>query len=140
MSFLSGLETKAGTPADADALKGKVVALYFSAHWCPPCRQFTPQLADFYKQMKAAGKPFEVVFVSSDQDPGQFREYHGSQPWHAIPFGSREMSAAGQTYQVQGIPRLIVLGPQGNVLCSDGRQAGLSAANIDAWAKQAGLK
>ena len=29
MSFLSGLETKAGAPADADALKGKVVALYF---------------------------------------------------------------------------------------------------------------
>ena len=23
-------------------------AYYFSAHWCPPCRGFTPQLVKFY--------------------------------------------------------------------------------------------
>ena len=49
-----------------------VVAVYFSAHWCPPCRQFAPALAQVYADMKAAGKKFEIVFVSSDQDESGF--------------------------------------------------------------------
>ena len=33
-----------------EALEGKkFVGFYFSAHWCPPCRGFTPVLKDFYE-------------------------------------------------------------------------------------------
>ena len=32
-------------------LTGKVVGLYWSAHWCPPCVEFTPILADVYQQI-----------------------------------------------------------------------------------------
>ena len=40
-----------GSSHEADAaLAGKdVILIYFSAHWCPPCRTFTPVLKDFYE-------------------------------------------------------------------------------------------
>ena len=60
------------TLADLRALD--VVGVYFSAHWCPPCRGFTPQLAQLYKDVTAAGKKFGVVFVSSDRDEKSFQE------------------------------------------------------------------
>ena len=34
--------------ADEVLAEKKIIAYYFSAHWCPPCRNFTPILADFY--------------------------------------------------------------------------------------------
>jgi nucleoredoxin len=41
--------------ATTDALKNKVVMLYFSAHWCPPFRGFTPNMGEYYKAYKAKG-------------------------------------------------------------------------------------
>ena len=34
----------------------KLVGVYFSAHWCPPCRGFTPVLANHYKTWNKANK------------------------------------------------------------------------------------
>ena len=42
--LVSGTETV----KTAEVLDGKVVGIYFSAHWCPPCRGFTPKLAEWY--------------------------------------------------------------------------------------------
>ena len=77
--------------------------------------------------------------MSSDHDEKSYREYLSSMPWHALPFGSPLCQQASQRFGVQGIPRLVVLSPAAQVLASDGRQAGLSLANVDAWVKKAGL-
>merc|ERR1711871_180814 len=99
-----------GTLVPASELDGKVVGLYFSAHWCPPCKAFTPVFGEMYKKLQAAGKPFEVVFVSSDKDESQFKEYHGEMPWLALPFEHRDIKGELSTYfGVSGIPSLAII-------------------------------
>merc|ERR1711924_115969 len=80
---------KEGDVDTAAALKEKkAIALYFSGHWCPPCKGFTPKLAEWYESnLKAKG--LEVVFVSSDRDESSFKEYFGEMPWLALPYSER---------------------------------------------------
>ena len=91
-STLFGKELIQGnTTMDTNStLKGKTVMVYFSAHWCPPCRGFTPVLIDFYNELKATNPNFELVFISSDRDQKEFDGYYGTMPFHSIPFSDRE--------------------------------------------------
>lgn len=57
----------------------------FLAHWCPPCRGFTPQLVDFYNKYREE-KNFEIIFVSLDNDDRQFQEYYDQMPWLYFDF------------------------------------------------------
>lgn len=108
-----------------DALKDKkAVALYFSAHWCPPCRGFTPKLAEAYKN-HLKDKGLEVIFISSDRSEEHFMEYLGEMPWLALPFEDRSKKGMiSSKFKVSGIPMLIILDPNdGTVITEDGRMA-----------------
>ena len=108
--------------SSADVLKGKLVALYFSAHWCPPCRQFTPEFARIYKSLESQSKPLAVVFVSADQDQEAFNEYFGEQPWYAIPYEAQEQrDKLNETFNIRGIPALLVLNQEGELVSKEGR-------------------
>jgi len=106
------------------ALDGKkIIAFYFSAHWCPPCRLFTPVLAEFYSELVGAGEPFEVVFVSSDKSAEELMAYmkecHGD--WLAVQHGTVLAQDLQKKFEVTGIPSLVVVNRDGDLLTKNGR-------------------
>lgn len=122
--FGKELQGKDGKVSTAEALAGKeAIGIYFSAHWCPPCRGFTPKLAEWYnKDLKAKG--LEVVFVSSDRDEAAFKEYAAEQPWLSLPYDKRDLkNSLSKKFKVQGIPSFVIVDAEGKTITSDGRSA-----------------
>jgi nucleoredoxin len=127
MADLAGktLIRKSGDEVSADEiLKNKELILYyFSAHWCPPCRAFTPVLSDFYTEVTDDDVPLEIVYVSSDQNPTQQMEYmneaHGD--WFAVKFADPLIAELKQKYKISGIPTLVVTKKDGTLVTMDGR-------------------
>ena len=69
---------------------------------CPPCRAFTPQLADTYKKLIAEGKKFEIVFVSSDRAQDSFDQYYETMPWLAVPYGDPRKDLLSKRFSIEG--------------------------------------
>ncbi len=116
------LDARGWVHSTEDVCTGKIVGLYFSAHWCPPCRGFTPALVDFYIALRNAGQPFEIVFISSDQDQASFDGYLKSMPWKAVPYADREVhDFLSREFSVSGIPTLVLLDECGDLITTDGR-------------------
>ena len=80
-------------------------------------------LAEAYKTIVAAGKSFEVIFISSDQNESQFKQYYAEMPWMCLPFSAREdKERISNAYGVSGIPCLVLLdGATGKLISKDGR-------------------
>ncbi|MBT3636193.1 MAG: redoxin family protein [Opitutae bacterium] len=125
-----------GKKISRNELAGKTVGFYFSAHWCPPCRAFTPSLVKFRDSNK---KDFEVVFVSSDKSPDAQMEYmkETNMKWYTLPHRSSEGNALSQKFGVRGIPALIIVSPDGETITKNGRGDVSSNASgaIKAWTK-----
>jgi thiol-disulfide isomerase/thioredoxin len=105
-----------------DLANTDVVGIYFSAHWCHPCRGFTPELVKVHEELTSAGKSFQVVFVSSDLNEDAFKEYFAQMPWLALPFRERDLKdKLEEEFGVNGIPSLVLLTGAGKDIVRDGR-------------------
>jgi len=131
-----------GNKVETSSLEGKVIGLYFSASWCGPCKMFTP---DLVKLRDRNDDKFEVVFVSSDRSAEDQEEYMKDydMEWPAIPYDSPLRQQLGGKYEVRGIPSLVIIDDQGNLITKDGRSE-MGDSDTDArkalreWRRSAG--
>merc|ERR1719428_400531 len=110
-----------GKEVNFEALEGKTLALYFSAHWCPLCKTFTPLLAEAYSaSLKAKG--LEVIWVSSDRDEKSFNDYFKEMPWLALDYADRKRKdQLSNLFGVRGIPSLVIIDQDGSTITTNGR-------------------
>ena len=109
-----------GKEVSRNKLAGKTVGFYFSAHWCPPCRTFTPSLVKFRDDNK---DDFEIVFVSSDKSPQAQMGYmeETNMKWLTLPHRGKAANSLAGKYGVRGIPALIIVSPDGETITKNGR-------------------
>eukprot|EP00123_Amoebidium_parasiticum_P022563 comp9000_c0_seq1/m.4198 comp9000_c0_seq1/g.4198 ORF comp9000_c0_seq1/g.4198 comp9000_c0_seq1/m.4198 type:complete len:163 (-) comp9000_c0_seq1:82-570(-) len=138
LSSISALIRRDGSEVTPSALAGKPVLLYFSAHWCPPCRAFTPVLREWYDEVNdnEPGAEVEVVFVSSDKTEAEARKYmhemHAN--WLMVPFSHPMRQELKKRYgffgaveqdelkckRNNGIPTLALVKQDGTLVLSNG--------------------
>ena len=115
-----------GSTTSLESLKGKYVYIDVWATWCAPCKAEIPSL----KALEAEYHDKNITFVSVSVDDD--RTHGGSwdkakADWLAMVAdedlgGIQVMSPEGwksefvRDYQVNGIPRFILIGPDGNVV------------------------
>jgi thioredoxin-related protein len=117
--FPDGLLDDQGQAIDLARLEGKFVGLYFSAHWCRGCRQFTPRLLAFRQEVM---DEFEVVLLSFDNsEPEQFAYMKAyGMPWPTAKYKSEPVKKLTEQFNISAIPALIVYSPAGKVVSETG--------------------
>jgi thiol-disulfide isomerase/thioredoxin len=92
--------------------------IYFSAHWCAPCRRMTPALVGFYSELKASHPEVELVFVSADRDEGAMLRYlrWAEMPWPVLAWSERESVTRIAELRPRAIPYMAMFDRDGHLL------------------------
>lgn len=99
--------------------KGKFVLVDFWASWCGPCKGEIPNLIEL--QNRYGGEKFTVLGVNVWDDEESFKAALASEgityPQIFVPTNNADN--ATELYGIQGIPQIILFGPDGTILRRD---------------------
>jgi len=113
-----------GQPFDQQTLAGKVVLVDFWATWCGPCVAEIPNVLEQYNKYHNQG--FEVVGISLDQDREALEKFVSDRkiPWPILfepSEGAGWQHPLATYYGISGIPTVILIGRDGNVITLNAR-------------------
>lgn len=118
---------KGGSTSLSD-LKGKYVYVDVWATWCGPCKREIPSLKEL--ESKYHGKNIEFVSISVDDARRSGSDEKAYESWKTMVseenltgiqlFADKAwQSDFVQAYQINGIPRFILIDPAGNIVSAD---------------------
>jgi thiol-disulfide isomerase/thioredoxin len=113
------LKNENGATLAPSFFQGKVVAVYFGGAWCAFCKQTTPLLKEAYDSLRQRfPRMFEVLYVSVDRNATEYSESVKAMEWPRLSYPPPEELIKG--CDVSGVPKLLLFGPDGSLMTSDG--------------------
>lgn len=106
--------------------KGRYVLLDFWASWCPPCQRQTPYLKQLYNRYDK--QRFSIVGISLDTDRSDWLDYVRAHQMNWPQLGDPKGwdSEAILSYVIQGIPHLVLIGPDGRIVANNPSESELN--------------
>ncbi|MGB0879838.1 MAG: TlpA family protein disulfide reductase [Polaribacter sp.] len=121
--FTDYIDSKGGTKS-LDSFKGKYVYIDIWATWCGPCIVEIPYLQKLEKEYH--NKNIEFVSISTDNPnksggsweaaEKKWRNFVESKQMSGVQLWSGKDNSFQQAYRITGIPRFILIDPQGNIV------------------------
>lgn len=111
-----------GGTTSLDDLKGKYIYVDVWATWCMPCLQEIPYLKEVAEEYKDKNVEFVGISIDSEKDYEKWqnmvkeKELAGVQLYSG---GDAWQSDFVKEYNIQGIPRFILIDPEGNIFDAD---------------------
>ena len=107
------LKDAQGNLVKLSSLRGQYVLIDFWASWCGPCRKEIPNVKKICSEYKDKG--LQVLGVSIDKDESKWRKAIEEEQLEYLQLWDPSMTT-GKLYNYNGIPFIILIGPDGKIL------------------------
>ena len=107
-------------------IKSDYKLVIFGAGWCPKCVDELSRIPVLYEKWKSAG--VEVIFISLDTEPEQFKKFVKSFPFLSICDYKKWETSSVRDYHIFATPTMFLLDKSRKILLRPN-----SITQIDAW-------
>lgn len=110
------LENFNGGTTSLDDLKGKYVYIDVWATWCGPCKREIPHLQNLEKRFHNKNIEFVSISIDNLNKKATWKQMISDKNMSGIQLFAGENQSFVEAYNISGIPRFILLDPEGNIV------------------------